>query len=164
LWYAMVDVRIARIMADRLIARPCFGDVNCYLVEICNVVRGKQYADFGRWSGSLFQHSCQLAREFRIRGTREFPDTAVCKKGTPFRVRARAASPMRARRSALLRADKFDEIDEWPLRNSALKHGGPVASKRIRNSVSTKLPSISEKPLQLIPSPQTHTWQWVLPT
>jgi tetratricopeptide (TPR) repeat protein len=70
--------------------------VNCYLVEIA-MSGGKQYADFGRWSGSLFQHSCQLAREFRIRGTREFPDTAVCKKGTPFSCpRSRRVSYARA--------------------------------------------------------------------
>lgn len=54
------------------------------------------------------------------------------------------------------RAEEFSQGCKWPLKNSALKHGGLVAWKRIRNSVSTKLPSVSERPLQLTGS--TGAW------
>ncbi len=90
--------------------------------------------------------------------------------GTPFlSPRSRRVSHARAKRKPSVRSAQgptslMKLTEDRPLRNSALKHGGLVALKHTRNSVSTKLPSISEKPLQLIPSPQTHTWQWVLPT
>ena len=74
------------------------ADVDSYLVEIRDLVIGKQDADLGRGCGVLFRHTGQSAREFR---TRYIPECrmAVTIKSSPL--------SSRTRNSRLLRASAF---------------------------------------------------------
>jgi hypothetical protein len=72
------------------------ADVDRYLVEIRDLVIGKQDADLGRGCGVVFGHTGQSAREFR---TRYIPECrmAVTIKSSPLSSRARTSRLLRAR-------------------------------------------------------------------